>query len=325
MVIYEFKNVDNSNLENEAKEAVMQKIGKLLLLVSLGIFGVYFYLGSLDAKGPEIPPVLPTPTTITVTETSEPVTNVAVLPTLVPTEAVEIVSQPVSVFNGYQANGVDLDSGKPIAIIITTSSGEKIVTTWAQANGPAMDPGGVKFQDPHSGTVFTIKAEDGTPVMFVHSGQVWHKWVLFGSTLDWYARHDSQGNEIRLSDALAKVEAMRGSTAVLCQVDSPKDFPIWFDGYCQGIAVNLKVSAAALVLEGQVDQYSEALSVNPIAWLTSMLFDPRTGKANNAFMFINPNNGFLLSTCVQRYPIDEAANGRDDVEFNRLAIWFEFE
>ncbi len=171
----------------------MRKSGVILLFVSGVIFAAYFYFGSLDAQGPQVPTEEPLMATQIVTETALPVIPTETVVVSLPTATLP-VAQPVSPFDGYKVGGIDFDSGKPLAMVITTVSGEKIFTTWAVANGPATDPEvkaedgtivvplGSKFNDPHSGTIFTVKAEDGTPVLYAHSGQIFHKWILFGST-----------------------------------------------------------------------------------------------------------------------------------------------
>lgn len=300
----------------------MRRAGALLVGISACFLGIYFYLVSLDSHGPQVPSEPYVQKTQVVLATAlptitEPVQEPAMTESLTP--------EPTLVFDGYKLGGVDLDSGKPTAMIVTLPGGEKIVTTWASATGPTTDPEGKKFADAHNGSIFTIKAYDGTPVMLVHSGQISHKWVLFGSTLDWYVRHDELNNEIRLSEALAKVDALKNSEVVLCQLEDAKiEFPVWFDGNCEGVLLRLRISAAALILEDQVDQYSAAFDSEPLSWLSTSLYDPRGGMVSDAFWFVRKGGGFLLSTCVQRFVLDQADKaGVPDYEFNRLAVWFE--
>jgi hypothetical protein len=166
------------------------------------------------------------------------------------------------------------------------------------------------------GTIYSDVYGD-TTILAAHSGTFGGKPSLFGSNIDFYLRKTGD-SMLNLNSGSEKAEKLVGKTAFLCQTEAGKMTKLTaYDTSipCPGQQLELKIVAVSLVSRDLVSDY-EANFLNLRSWLASV-------QPNSGFDLLDPKNGFLLVTCVGKYPDQVAIGGVPNYDYNRLVIGFE--
>jgi len=229
------------------------------------------------------------------------------IPTQTATPESELVSE-------YILNEkINLSEGM-IALNIRLDDQKILPGNWAEATSNQFVDRDSEF-DPHNGTIYTVLGD--TTVIGAHSGTIYGSPILFASNIDLYLRRDGQ-KVFGLDEGLANTAGLIGKTAFFCQttVDMAKKLRQYDPSApCVGVQQELMIVAVGLVQEPLVEEYGQHLTS-----LRSFMI-ANAPEAN--FELLNPKTGFVLITCVGRYPDQPVLSGIPDYEYNRLVIGFE--
>lgn len=233
------------------------------------------------------------------------------VPTVVPTPTT--TPEPQLVQEYMLEDKINLSEGSTALNI--RIDGENLLTGyWAEAISNQYVDRDPEF-DPHNGTIYSILGD--TTVLGAHSGTVYGNPFLFASNVDLYLRK-GDNSSLKLAEGVEKTNGLIGKTAFLCQTEAgvmEKFSPYDSTQPCPGVQVELKIVAAALVQEPMVNDYSNNL-VTLRSWSI-------TNYPEAKFADLNPDTGFVLITCVGRYPDQPILSGVPDYEYNRLIVGFE--
>ncbi len=194
--------------------------------------------------------------------------------------------------DGYVLDDViDLASGKPSALAIRLLDGGLLVSNWAGAVGYSEDDDQETIFLPGKGIVYSYLGD--TLVTQAHSGISLTGQRYFATNIELYLRKNSSGKTVSLTEAQARADSLKGSTAYLCQLESgEKSFLTDFDGTCTGKIVELELVAAAIVPHELVGDYNGAvLKMNE--WLLGNF--PESG-----FEQLTRENGWMIEFCVSQ-------------------------
>ncbi len=220
--------------------------------------------------------------------------------------------EPVYVQQYLLGNKINLSFGST-ALVIRLDQGHLLPGNWAEAvSYQETDPADIF--DPHHGNIYSVLGD--TTVLQAHSGTVYGLPELFASNLDLYLRKGD--NYLNLAEGQTKLEGLIGKTAFICQTEAGgmDKFAVYDANQpCPGKQLELKIIAASLVPSALVDDYKAHL-LSLRSWLI-------TNMPEADFASLNPKTGFLLITCIGRYPDQGWIEGLPDYDYNRLVIGFE--
>ncbi len=293
------------------------KVSRVFLrLVGLGFIVVAIMYALADYRASRIPAVVP------VVEETTPVVETPMTESPVPatTQVVAVnppnpVIEPDLVQKYVLSAVIDLGSGRSTTWSIRLPEGGELPGTWAKAISYADGDDNLPVSpfNVHEGTIYSLLGD--TTVIRAHSGRLNSNWNLFASNLDLYLRNSSDGTGLYLADGESKMQRLIGTTAYLCQSDTSIEPFTFFDPTkgCPGEILELQLVAGAIVTRERVAEYDLAL-LNLKSWM--MINYPGHG-----FEDLDPANGFILITCVQKYLDQPSIDGVYPI-YNRVALGF---
>lgn len=271
-------------------------------LVMLVVWGFRYF--STDES--QIVPII---TNISVTSIVSEGGDIVTAPVFEPIEVTEV--ELVKQFN--LNNTINLTSGST-ALVIRLDEKNFLAGNWAEAVA-YKDGDTTESFSPRLGTIYSILGD--TTILSAHSGTLNNKPSLFASNIDFHLRK-SDGLKLSFADGQAKAKSLVGKTAFICQTSAEvmDKFSLYDVNLpCPERQLELKIVAVSLIPQEKVADYNNHF-LGLRNWL---IFD----MAETSFAYLNPKTGFVMVTCVGKYPDQEEASKIPSYDFNRLVIGFE--